>query len=187
MIRFAALVLILAALAAAAAAAAWVWTGRYDAAASARTSDPIVKLVRLATRRSLEARITGLKPPAATAERRVFGFREYDANCVSCHGAPGAERADWAMRMSPPPEDFTTPGQPKDVREVFWATCNGVGLSGMPAFGVRRSDAQIWNIALFLRALPTLTAGDYQDLRRAYGPAPAPSTLAANAACLRSK
>jgi mono/diheme cytochrome c family protein len=187
MIRVLALVVIVAAVLVGAAAAGWVWTGRYDPAAAAPATGPIARLVQVATRRGLAARIVGLKAPPSQARSRVLGFREYDANCVSCHGAPGVAPAAWAARMTPAPTDFTVSGAPMDERRVFWITCHGVRLSGMPLFGARRSDDQIWSIAQFVRDLPSLTPQGYQNLRAAYGAAPPTSTLAADAACLRAK
>jgi hypothetical protein len=60
-------------------------------------------------------------------------------------------------------------------------------MTGMPAFGVQRTDDQIWGLALFVSALPEISQQDYQRLRSTYGPAPKPFSLTPNAACLSAK
>jgi mono/diheme cytochrome c family protein len=86
--------------------------------------------------------------------------------------------------MRPQPPDLTEKPTGLSPKALFWLICHGVKMSGMPAFGVQHTDDQIWDIALFVRALPTMKAQDYGRLRATYGPAPKPFDLTPDAACL---
>lgn len=47
---------------------------------------------------------------------------------------------------------------------------NGINVSGMPAFGPRHTDEEIWAIAAFVKQLPAMTSEDYQALTGGAGP-----------------
>jgi mono/diheme cytochrome c family protein len=126
-------------------------------------------------------------PPSPTRRRIVIGYRQYDADCGACHGTPIAPRAQWARSMNPEPPDLTAVRTRRTPKELFWLICHGEKMSGMPAFGVQRTDDQIWSLALFVSALPDISAQDYGRLHAAYGPAPRQFSLTPNATCLTAK
>jgi mono/diheme cytochrome c family protein len=170
---------------AALAGVAWLWLGGYDASAGSPSRLAYAPL-RFALERQMEAAKVPDAPPS-TRHRIVIGFRQYDADCGACHGTPIAPRAQWARSMNPEPPDLTAARTRLTPKQLFWLICHGEKMTGMPAFGVQRTDDQIWGLALFVNALPDISAQDYARLRTAYGPAPRPFSLTPNAACLGAK
>jgi mono/diheme cytochrome c family protein len=124
-------------------------------------------------------------PPEAGDQRQTAGYRQYAANCVSCHGEPGGERESWAGGLDPAPADLTVMGTHPDARQIFWILCHGE--RGMPAFRAHRSDQDLWDLALFVRDLPSLSPETYAGLKSTWGPAPPPSGLAPDATCYEKK
>jgi mono/diheme cytochrome c family protein len=136
--------------------------------------------------RTVEVRSADVPPaPAFGPQRVIAGFRQYDAECVRCHGAPGVARDRWADWMNPSPPYLMDASRRLDARQLFWLVCHGAKMTGMPAWGSHRSDDDIWSLVAFLRALPYVPAAGYADLRRAYaGPDPAGGAGEPDAHCL---
>lgn len=171
----------------AAALGAWTWLGALDASATRPAPTAIRAPLRAALERQLEREAAaGPAPPASSERRMVLGFRQYDGACGACHGTPLEPRAVWAKAMVPAPPDFTETPPQRFLRQRYWLICRGQTMSGMPAFGERRSDDEIWDLALFVAALPGMRPDAYQRLRNFYGPAPRPFDLTANAHCLKA-
>ena len=92
---------------------------------------------------------------AATRE----GERLFGTECGACHGASGRNPTDAGRWMYPRAADLTSPDvQAYSNREIFWIIKNGIRLSGMPAFGKVESDEHIWDLAFYVRTLPTRAA-----------------------------
>jgi mono/diheme cytochrome c family protein len=177
-----------ASMAAALAVAAWLWLGGFDATAASPPSRLAYWPLNLALARQAESGAAKVPdPPPPTRRRVVLGFRQYDADCSACHGTPAASRALWAKSMNPQPPDLTATQSRWPPKQLFWLICHGVKMTGMPAFGAQHTDDEIWDLTLFVSALPKMSAGDYQRLHAAYGPAPTPFSLTPNAACLTAK
>ncbi len=167
---------------------AWLWLGGFDAGAASPESPLAARALRITLNHQLElAEAAAGSPPAPNGKSLIFGFRQYDAECAACHGTPDEPRALWARSMNPPSPDLTETPSRLSVKQLFWLICHGVKMTGMPAFGVQRTDRQISDLTLFVRALPNMKAQDYQSLRATYGPAPKPFSLTPNAACLTAK
>jgi mono/diheme cytochrome c family protein len=94
--------------------------------------------------------------PKASAQE---GETVYGTDCSMCHGMDGHSPTDNGRWMYPRAADLTSPTvQQYSDRELFWIIKNGIRLTGMPAFGKVESDANIWNLVNYLRALPGNTA-----------------------------
>ena len=106
-------------------------------------------------------------PPALTARDVAAGFALYDRDCVACHGGPGVSRADWVAGMNPSPPFLLDATRHWTPQELYWIVGNGVKMTGMPAWRLTRSDAQVWDVVGFLRVLPYMTPATYAKLRRA--------------------
>jgi mono/diheme cytochrome c family protein len=164
----------------------WVWLAGLDASAARPAPAGLSWPLRAALERRLEREASGPPAPPAPSDRRtVLGFRQYDGACAACHGTPLEARAVWAKAMKPAPADLTEGPSKRSLRELYWLICRGETLSGMPAFGDKRSDDDIWNLALFVAALPDIKAERYQRMRAYFGPAPKPFDLTPNAHCLK--
>ena len=100
--------------------------------------------------------------PAAVAA----GLQMYAHSCVICHGAPGAEGADFSKGLNPFPPSLADASDLSDG-ELFWIVKHGIRMTGMPAFGLTHNDDQIWNVVAFIRHLPNLTPQERELLQSA--------------------
>jgi mono/diheme cytochrome c family protein len=65
------------------------------------------------------------------------------------------------LNPKPPILALLPPGSPA---EEFWIVKHGIKMTGMPAWGVTHSDAEIWNIVAFLQKLPSLSPVQYRAI-----------------------
>ena len=141
---------------------------------NATASTPHIPAVALATHtafvRSVEVNARGIKAPTQfTAAEVTAGFRDYDASCAACHGAPGVANASWAHAMTPPPPYLEGAARRWRPRELYWIVSRGAKMTAMPAWSEVRSDGEVWNLVAFLRVLPYLSATDYARMERSAG------------------
>jgi mono/diheme cytochrome c family protein len=84
----------------------------------------------------------------------VAGAALYRDECMLCHGVLGDERrSDAAAGMFPRPPRLLPPGKgvtDDPVGETYWKVKNGIRLTGMPGFEGALSDAELWQVSLFL-------------------------------------
>ncbi len=96
--------------------------------------------------------------PPAPADRQAAikeGDRLFGTECAACHGLSGHSPTDAGRWMYPRTADLTSRDvQSYSDQEVFWIIKNGIRLSGMPAFGKVESDEHVWDLVLYVRALP---------------------------------
>jgi len=164
----------------------WLAFGGFDVAASRPHSRLTYGVIHAVLVRTVQARSADVAaPPTLGPERIIAGFRQYNAECVRCHGAPGVARDTWADWMNPSPPYLMDASQHFDARQLFWLVCHGAKMTGMPAWGSHRTDNDIWDLVAFLRALPYVPPSGYAALRRAYaGPDPAGGAARPDAHCL---
>lgn len=97
-------------------------------------------------------------PP--TENSLAAGERVYRAHCQSCHGPDGHGDGPDGATLRPRPTDFwvhfASGHTHPDGRLFYWIT-NGMGGTGMPAFGGQLSDAERWDVVNFIR---TFTPAD---------------------------
>jgi mono/diheme cytochrome c family protein len=98
----------------------------------------------------------GIPPMPATQEASAKeGERLFGTECGACHGNSGHNPTDAGRWMYPRAADLTSrDSQSYSDQELFWIIKNGIRLSGMPAFGKVESDDHIWDLVLYVRALP---------------------------------
>ena len=145
-----------------------IWTGAYNIAATSGHS-PLGRLVLSSTmERSVKAHASGTAP-TLSAERVRSGGTEYRGMCEQCHGGPGVARAEWAKGMTPLPPDLTKKAAEWTPEQIHWIIEHGVKMSGMPAFGGTHDSQTTWNIAGFVKQLPTMTAEVYASIPREEG------------------
>jgi mono/diheme cytochrome c family protein len=142
--------------------------GLFDATAST----PHIPAVGLATHtafiRSVQVRARDIAAPTRfTAAEVTAGFRDYDASCAACHGAPGVPNADWAHAMTPAPPYLEDAARRWTPAQLYWIVGQGAKMTAMPAWGEVRTDGQVWDLVAFLEALPYLSSGNYARMRAA--------------------
>jgi mono/diheme cytochrome c family protein len=153
------------AIVAAVAGAVYFFGGYYSVAAA----DPQFSVVDWALARvrtaSIERHSVGPSPvslddPAVVqAGARAFG----DLGCVNCHGAPGAKWAKFSEGLRPDPPDLKESVGELAPAELFWVIKNGIKMTGMPSFGlIKTEDQEIWKVVAFLKKLPTVSPEEYR-------------------------
>jgi mono/diheme cytochrome c family protein len=143
-------------------AAITIALGLYDAGAASQHGPVTAWLLHTIFERSAirHAAADGAPPHFTRAEIEA-GFRQYQQDCITCHGGPGVGRALWVSGMTPTPPYLVDMGRRWTPAQLHWIIANGVKMTGMPGWGVSRSDRQIWNLVAFLDALPQMSADDF--------------------------
>ncbi|MBY0560480.1 cytochrome c [Hyphomicrobium sp.] len=145
----------------------YVYSGAYDVAASVPHSSILRWVLVTARDQSIAARLDQVgSPPPPNSSSIKEGFEHFDEMCVTCHGAPGAERGEVGKGLNPKPPDLSRLSKGKDPRELFWIVKNGIAMTGMPSFGATHNDQAIWNIVAFLKELPAIPAQKYQEMKQ---------------------
>jgi len=122
----------------------------------------------------------GVAAPARfSATQITAGLRDYQASCVECHGGPAVARARWTSGITPSPPYLLDASRHWSSSELFLIIKEGVKMTAMPAWGLSRSDAQIWDLVAFLEAAPDLAPSAYA--RMAVAPQPSRPTSRSSA------
>ena len=93
-------------------------------------------------------------PPFGTSEE-VFesGARLYAANCAGCHGRPGSNgRGPLAAQFWDHSNAAGTHAIAQPTGELYLGTAKGNLAGGMPSYGQRLTDTQIWDLALLMKS-----------------------------------
>jgi thiosulfate dehydrogenase len=108
-------------------------------------------------------------PVPLTDENLIAGIRLYAANCAICHGAADGKPSNIARGLYQRPPQLAKDGVEDDPDGVtFWKVDHGIRLTGMPAFGGRLDDTQLWQVTLFLKhmdALPPAAARAWKSVK----------------------
>ena len=149
-------------------AAVVVFGGLYDIGATKQHLQPVFTLLETTMRHSVRRRARSIEPPplgdAALVARGAACYRDH---CVQCHGAPGVAPAAFAMALQPLPGPLIDAARHWRTRELYWIVRHGIRMSGMPAWQLRLSDADLWAVVGFLGRLPLLSPADYDAQMRA--------------------
>jgi cytochrome c1 len=158
--------LVVAGLFAGLAALAFIHSGEYDIAAN----EPHLKIVRwvlTTTQRSSvrdHAREVPKAPPLRDAALIQRGFVLYQENCLVCHGAPGAARAQIGRGLNPNPPPLYMAAPEWTDAELYWIIKHGLKMAGMPAFNAGHSETDLWAMTAFTRRLPQLSVEEYRAM-----------------------
>jgi mono/diheme cytochrome c family protein len=119
---------------------------------------------------SVRLRAGGIKVPENLNSQNNLdiGFEHYDAMCVMCHGGPGVPRDDIGQGIVPLPPLLTESADDWTAGQVYWIVRHGIKMAGMPAFGPTHSDEKLWAMTAFVKQLPSITAEQYQQLKKTH-------------------
>jgi mono/diheme cytochrome c family protein len=121
-------------------------------------------MLETAMRRSVRLRARDIAEPALADERMIArGAACFRDKCVQCHGAPGVAQGDIGKSMQPLPGPLVDARHHWRPRELYWVTRHGIKMSGMPAWEMRLTDAQLWDVVAFMQRLPDLNAPQYAE------------------------
>ncbi len=144
-----------------------MYSGAYNISTANHDVGPINWALDNGMTRSVAHHAKGIKAPQLTAPGIIeAGFKDYDAMCVSCHGAPGVEPGEIAKGLWPHAPNLARTVPDWTPAELFWITKNGIKFSAMPAWGPTHSDDEIWGMVAFLKKLPQLSPAEYKELEQ---------------------
>jgi cytochrome c553 len=90
---------------------------------------------------------------ALTGEDQAAGREMYTLMCAQCHGRLDGRAGVLGQSFYPPaPQLLDHPTSYTD-QELFWVVKHGIRNTGMPSWGNRLSDQDIWNVVAFVRSL----------------------------------
>ena len=150
-----------------------IYTGGYDVAASTAHSGLGRWALDTTMERSVRRRASGLAPPAPFTPADVAaGASHYRDVCQTCHGGPGARRAEWAEGLNPAPPNLAERAAEWQPGELFWIVKHGIRMTGMPAIAPGHSDQNIWHLVAFVERLPEMSVDDYRAATAGRGSQP---------------
>lgn len=142
--------------------------GLFDVAASTPHSNLMAWLVHTTMIRSVQNRAGEMRqPPGFSHDEVQQGFREYEAHCVMCHGAPGISRANWVRGLNPTPPYLMDAQRRWTPQQLTFIVANGIKMTAMPAWKLSRSPGEIRSIVAFLERLPNISVSQYARMRAA--------------------
>ena len=152
---------------------ATIYSGAYNVSATEQHTAPVYWALETGMLRAVQRRARGIEtPPLSDPALIRRGFLLHRDACVQCHGAPGVAPHAAGQGLLPVPNNLVQTAREWKAAELYWVTRNGLKMTGMPAWGMRFSDEDLWAIVAFLKTLPRLTAADYQTLLRNAAGAP---------------
>jgi len=110
--------------------------------------------------RAIDARLPSLDVETARFEA-VIGFEDM---CAACHAPPERGPSALARGLNPPAPDLARAALERSPEELFWVTRHGIRMTGMPAWGVTHSDAELWSIVALVLEFPDLGGEGYERL-----------------------
>ena len=101
----------------------------------------------------------GANPLPATDANLIAGIKLYGADCAVCHVAADGKASAIAQGLYQRAPQLGLHGVENNPPGVtFWKLKHGIRFTGMPAFGAQLSDAQLWQMTLFLKNMNRLPA-----------------------------
>jgi mono/diheme cytochrome c family protein len=98
-------------------------------------------------------------PKVVQAGARAFA----EFGCVNCHGAPGAKWAKFSEGLHPDPPDLSEVAKDLEPAQLFWVIKNGINMTGMPSFGlIKTDDQELWQVVAFIRKLPSVSPENFK-------------------------
>jgi mono/diheme cytochrome c family protein len=182
LLRQTALAVLAASLLLAAAAALTIYSGVYDVSAMRQHTAPVYWALEATMRQAVRRRAADITPPPLSDPLLVRrGLLLHRESCLQCHGAPGVSPHDAGKGLLPQPNNLAQAALEWSPAEIYWVTQNGLKMTGMPAWGMRYADADLWAIVAFVMQLPKMTAADYATMARSAPRGATPEPVAAGA------
>jgi len=141
----------------------FIGSGKYSVSAVGEDNFLVHKIVMTTSQRSIAHHARNIQVPAGYRENlnKMEAFRGYRAMCSSCHTTFGARPSSVAQGLNPPAPDLRESPQYLNSAELFWIVKHGIRMTGMPAWGITHSDAELWKVVAFIEMLPEMSADEY--------------------------
>jgi cytochrome c5 len=149
---------------------AFAWSGIYNIAATEPHWGVTRDLIETVRDRSVAVRSRDLKPPNKdAAQSGVETVIHYQETCLTCHGGPGLEPAEFASGLNPQPPELASEDALNDrsKAQVYWIIKHGLKMTGMPAQGPSHGDELMWRLADLVLKLSDMSPQEYEQRVRA--------------------
>jgi len=104
-------------------------------------------------------------PLPASEQNLKTGQREFGEHCAVCHGPDGSAHDLIGADFYPPIARLQKGAPGWSDGELFFIIANGIRYTGMPGFGAHHGAATIWQIILWVRHLPHLSAAEKAQIQ----------------------
>ncbi len=147
----------------AAVGAVMLLSGAYSTAATKQHFLITYRILELGLKYSVARNAENIVVPdlQQAADIRV-GHACYRQHCLQCHGAPGVAREPMGRGQLPSPSSLAQSAREWPAAHLFYVTQQGVRMSGMPAWEFRISEPGLWSTVAFLKAMPDMSASEYE-------------------------
>ena len=142
--------------------------GLYDIAAAQPHNDVVSWALHKTFKRSVARHATRDPQPQFSRAQVISGFRQYQSDCMMCHGGPGVARAAWVKGLEPTPPYLLDAGNRWTAAQLNYILQEGIKMSAMPSWGETRSKEQVWDLVAFLKAFPDISPAQFAELRHRY-------------------
>ena len=142
-------------------AAIVIRAGLYDVSATREHTQFVYSLLETTMRYSVQRRARAIAVPSLAAPALARGAACYRDHCAQCHGGPGVAPEAIGTRMQPLPGFLLDAAHRWRPQELYLITRDGIKMSGMPAWGWRLGEEDLWSIVAFLERLPELSPAAY--------------------------
>jgi mono/diheme cytochrome c family protein len=160
----------------AAAALAVIHGGFYNVSATEQHTAPVYWALEFTMRNAVKRSARDVTAPGLSDPALIQrGLALHRGACLQCHGAPGVSPDDVGKALMPAPNNLVQTAREWSAAEIYWTTKHGLKMTGMPAWGMRFADEDLWAIVAFVKHLPRLSAAEYEAMARA---ARSPSSVA---------
>ena len=110
-------------------------------------------------------------PVTATPEKLSEARLHFADHCATCHANDGSGNTSIGRNLYPKAPDMRlVDTQGLSDGQLYYIIHNGIRLTGMPAWGEankKNEDEDSWELVLFIRHLPKLTADEVKDMEKA--------------------
>ena len=145
----------------------FVWLGSFNISARTPHWDITVEAIEVLRDRSIIVHSRDVKtPPLADPALVPKGAALYRETCFHCHGAPGISALPFAQGLYPAPADLISGSIQNEWKDaqLYWIVENGLKLTGMPAFGSNYEKEEIAAVIAFVRHLPKIPPGEFEQM-----------------------
>lgn len=140
----------------------FVYSGAYNIGADDPHWSMTSQFLESFRNRSLQRRARQVSVPNLEDRQLILkGAGQYAAMCAGCHLAPGVKPNELSRGLYPPPPELAK--RRLDPRVSYLAIKHGLKMTGMPAWGGRHGDQQVWALVAFVQKLPDLTPEQYRE------------------------
>lgn len=135
--------------------AAIIGFGLYNVSAQAGHMPGVSWLLHATFKSSVRLRAPSMDdvPPLDDPDLIALGAGHYATACIDCHAAPDDQRTATVRAMVPVPPPIREAVAEWQPNELHWIVENGIKMSGMPGWPVRKRGDEVWAVVAYLMAL----------------------------------